>query len=89
MTFQSTDALNLQCHALTDAEGRFQIDTAPPGRLQLNGRIMINDHAWTQEPLEKFSLKPGQELQIEIRAPASTGPQPGIQPARAEAGQHL
>jgi hypothetical protein len=64
--------LSLQLHTMTDAEGRFEIDHVPPGRIQINGRNLISANSWTWEPLEKVTVKPGAETTVNIHAPAKS-----------------
>ena len=70
LAFQGTPVLSLQLHTTTDDQGRFQFDHVPPGQIQINGRIMVNAHGWMWDPLEKVTLRPGQELAVDIHAPA-------------------
>ncbi len=79
LAFQDGPQFNLQYHTRTDAEGRFEFDHVPPARLQINGRNMLNGRGWTWDPLEKITLKPGQDLQVEIHAPARAAAKPMVQ----------
>ena len=84
-------SINLQHWAGTDAEGRFSFDRVPPGHLQIWARRPVpgNQHAWSSEPLQEITLKPGQTLEVNIaaadRAPAGAAishnpPQPKLVP---------
>jgi len=70
LAFQEGHQFNLQYHTKTDDQGRFEFDHVPPGQLQINGRNMLSERGWSWDPLEKITLKPGQNLQVDIRAPA-------------------
>lgn len=72
--------LSLQFHTTTDDQVRFEFDHVPPGNLQINGRNMINTHAWSWDPLEKVSLKPGAQLELDIHAPAKSQRAPNFGP---------
>lgn len=72
LAFQGKHELSLQLHTATDDQGRFEFDHVPPGPLQINGRIMINANGWMWDPLEKVTLKPGQETEVDIHAPAKS-----------------
>ena len=74
LALQGKHALNLQIHSTTDDQGRFEFDHVPPGPLQINGRIKVNANGWMWDPLEKVALKPGQELEVDIHAPAKSQP---------------
>ena len=72
IAFQGSSILSLQLHTVTDAEGRFEFDHVPPGQLQINGRNMINANSWSWDSLEKASLNPAEELNLDIHAPAKS-----------------
>jgi uncharacterized GH25 family protein len=72
LALQGKHALNLQLHSTTDDQGRFEFDHVPPGPLQINGRIMVNANGWMWDPLEEVTLKPGQEMVVDIHAPAKS-----------------
>ena len=76
LAFQGKHALSLQLHTTTDDQGRFAFDQVPPGPLQINGRNMVSERGWTWDPLEKVTLKPGQELELDMHAPAKSQRQP-------------
>jgi hypothetical protein len=60
---------NLSCHAVTDAEGRFEFDRVPAGRLLISYRVeMQGGHGWMAPPLQQVELKPGQTLEVDIKA---------------------
>jgi len=70
LAFQNGPPLNLQLHTMTDAQGRFEFARVPPNHLQLNSRNMMGSHSWSWDPLQPVSLKPGEAMEIEVRAPA-------------------
>lgn len=72
LAFQGQHALNLQLHSTTDDQGRFEFERVPPGPLQINGRIMVQANSWMWDPLEKVTLKPGQDMDVDIHAPAKS-----------------
>jgi uncharacterized GH25 family protein len=63
--------INLQCHAVTDAEGRFEFVHVPAGKLQISYRIKMEgaNGAWRNEPLQQVVLKPEETLEVNIKAP--------------------
>jgi len=49
----------------TDDEGRFVLENVPPAELQLTTRVpMDGAHGWTTQTQRKFTVKPGQELDL-------------------------
>jgi hypothetical protein len=74
LALEGKHALNLQLHSMTDDQGRFEFDHVPPGPLQINGRIKVQANGWMWDPLEKVTLKPGQEMEVDIHAPAKSQP---------------
>jgi len=60
----------------TDEEGRFSLDNAPPGELEIRTRVPIGSGAgWINETQRKLMLKPGERLDLgEIeKAPSHAG----------------
>lgn len=81
--------INLQCHAVTDSQGRFTFDGVPPGHLELSYRIPFQGgHSWENRPLQEIDLQPAQTLDLKVEAPersvarAGFGYQPPHAPER-------
>jgi hypothetical protein len=63
--------INLQCHAVTDAQGNFEFAQVPAGKLQISYRIKMEggNGGWMNEPLQQVVLKPEETLEVNIKAP--------------------
>ena len=72
LALEGRSLLSLQLHTVTDSEGRFEFERVPPGRVQINGRNMVSANGWSWDPLEKVEVKPGSEVNVEIKAPAKS-----------------
>lgn len=68
-SFPGQARLNPGCHALTDAEGRFEFDRVPPGELQITYRKKLERNSWQNENLQRVTMKPGQTLELKIVSP--------------------
>ena len=62
--------LNLNFHAVTDSQGRFQFEGLPPGHLQISYRQELPGKYsnWQNIALKDFDLKSGQSLALNIEA---------------------
>lgn len=71
LTFQDDSNYFLQQRTDTDADGRFEFDHVPPGKLRIQGRIPLerNNNAWSSENLQDVTLNPGATLDVTIKAP--------------------
>jgi len=60
---------DLQLRTVTDAEGRFSFDPAPPGRLEIMQLIPDSMGAgyWTSPTIHGLELQPGQSLSLELQ----------------------
>lgn len=58
--------LQLQHHAVTDTQGRFEFRGVPPGALQITYRDWMSNHSWQSTPLKEVELLPGQSLELNI-----------------------
>jgi beta-lactamase regulating signal transducer with metallopeptidase domain/uncharacterized GH25 family protein len=75
--------INLSHHAVTDAAGHFAFDRVPAGRLQISYRLkMAGQNGWQNVPLQQVTLNAGQNLEVDINAPArqTPGHYPGQRP---------
>ena len=55
--------------AVTDAEGRFSFDPAPPGRLEILQLIpdSMERGSWTSRTIHGLELQPGQSVSLELK----------------------
>ena len=60
---------NLELRTVTDAEGRFSFDPAPPGRLEILQLIpySMERGSWTSRTIHGLELQPGQSLSLELQ----------------------
>jgi hypothetical protein len=60
---------NLQLRTVTDAEGRFSFDPAPPGRLEILQLIpdSMGRGYWTSRTIHELELQPGQSVSVELQ----------------------
>lgn len=60
---------NLELRTVTDAEGRFSFDPAPPGRLEILQLIpdSMERGFWTSRTIHGLELQPGQSLSLELQ----------------------
>jgi beta-lactamase regulating signal transducer with metallopeptidase domain/uncharacterized GH25 family protein len=70
LALQDGSLLGLEYHTVTDSQGRFVFQKVPPGRLLLNGRIPLSGNSWHEDPLQNFTLAPGQSLTLDVQAAA-------------------
>ena len=61
--------LNLNYHTVTDAQGRFEFDHVPPGKLQISSRTKLGSSSWQNDPLQQVTVQPGEALEVAIKAP--------------------
>jgi beta-lactamase regulating signal transducer with metallopeptidase domain len=55
-------------HAITDAQGRFEFDRVPPGKLDLTYRVKMSQNGWMPTLLQTVTVTPGQTLELKIDA---------------------
>jgi bla regulator protein BlaR1 len=60
--------INLNHHAITDAQGHFSFEHVPATLLQLSYRVPMGDRSWQNEPLQQVDVKPGQALDLQVNA---------------------
>ena len=76
LSFVETDNLSRQRFSLakqtvTDANGRFEFDRVPAGKLLISYRAkMKQGNGWMEPPLQPVELSPGQVLAVDIKAKA-------------------
>jgi hypothetical protein len=60
---------NLELRTVTDAEGRFSFDPAPPGRLEILQLIpySMERGSWTSRTIHGLELQPSQSLSLELQ----------------------
>ena len=69
--------INLNNHAVTDSEGRFEFNRVPPGKVQICAREKLagaNQGGWASTPLKVVDLKPGEALDVDIETTDRTVP---------------
>jgi beta-lactamase regulating signal transducer with metallopeptidase domain/uncharacterized GH25 family protein len=66
----TNQSISLNNSAHTDAGGRFEFKRVPPGNLEITYRVPVSENGWQNSSLQRVSLKPGQTLEVSIKAPA-------------------
>ncbi len=61
--------INLNCHTITDSQGRFTFEGVPPAHLQLSYCTPINQQSWMNSPLQEVAVQPGQTVDLKVDAP--------------------
>jgi hypothetical protein len=59
----------IELRTVTDAEGRFSFDPAPPGHLEITQMIpyRMERGSWTSQTIHGLELQPGQSLSLELQ----------------------
>ncbi len=61
--------INLQCHTVTDSEGRFTFEGVPAAHLRLTYREGMHNSGWQNLDLQEVDVQPGQSLTLKVDAP--------------------